>query len=205
MDKLMFLYKNNIKKVLMVDLLEDYMSMFEQQFELFFGRQKFNPYDKTAPSYIKSDILSYVRTSLTNAIEAIDTKGDMRLTGIDLDVFSLPGEKDTSSLKLFYFYLYGTTGDYVSISQEIYKEIFGSGSGSVKLGRFGTMFMMTMSAYKKLYSKGGGSKKGWPSPMSIKHPFSGAPPVRLFEIVWDKIESGFDKYTKKAMDITTKS
>jgi len=206
MDKLVILYKTNIKKVLLTDLVEDYMNAFEQQFNDSFGRYRFPDYDKTAPAHIKGDVFKYVRTSLVSAVQAMDPTGKMHLSAIDLDVFSRPDMGDTDSLRLFHFYLYGTPGTYVSISQDMYKKIFSSrGSGVTRLGRFGTMFMMGMDTYQKLYKKGNGSTKGWPTPTSIKHPFSGAPPVRIFETVWAKIEKGFDKYTKKAMDLTTKS
>jgi hypothetical protein len=189
----------------MEDMVEDYIVEFESLYDQLFTSKAFKPYDLTAPKYIKSAVVSYIRKELTNAIDNLDPKGRMSISGIDLSKFSLLDKKENDQLKLFYFYLYGTPGEYVSISRENYAKMFGSKKERESyLGRFGTMFMMEMKKYQDMYSRVGKSR-GWPSPSSIRHPFSGTGPSHIFEKVQDKVKGQFNIYIKKAGIMTTKS
>jgi hypothetical protein len=197
LDNIQYMYNKSLIKVLREDFVEDYINIFEEQYDTLFVNREFRSYDRTAPKYIKQDIINYIRSELNKAIDKLDPKGDMDIVGINLDAIEPPSsKKDTDSLRLFYFYLYGIPGEYVSISLEDWKKIFREPKG--KLGRFGTMIMMEMDAYLKLYVASKGNMRGFPSPSAIYHPFSGSPPSRIFDIVQEKVVSQFGKYFRKA-------
>jgi len=196
-------FNENVKKVLMVDFVGDYLTFFSNYYdENLIQAFKFNDFDRTAPIYLKPDIMNHLRVELTAMVGRIDPKGTMLLRGLDSNAFSKPSRKDTDPLRLFYFYIHGTADAYVALTQEHYLKMMPFLKGEF-LGRFGNMHLMEMSRYEQIYTTiPDNFRVNWPNPLSIKHPFSFAPPIRIFEDTWRYMETRFTDYFKKAAKMT---
>lgn len=212
------MFKDSLIHVLEFEFVGDYIATFSTVYDQllvapFEGNM--SPNDKTAPSRLKPDVVSYVTQELKAKVKKLNSKSKtMSINAIENTVFGFPSgppRNETDSLKLFYFYLVGTPAEFAFVSIDFIDQWkaarnlveFKSGprrsSGGSALGRFGLGFMVPMDEYKAVYK----SSSGLPSPSQARHPFSGAPPIRLFEEVNNRIN--FKSYVEKAVALMRKS
>jgi len=198
-------YKTALKNVFLTDFIEDYMKTFEYMYDNYLDRADFKQYDKTAPVYLKKPVMDYIRNSLVEGVKSMDINGSMKFSAINEEVFERPDLHETDSLRLFYFYMHGTPGYYASLTTDMYEKMFPSSEKWRRLGRFGNMHLVTKHTYEQWYHLFNGAGNGWPAYSEIEHPFSGAAPVRIFDMVWDVVSVKFNEYAEKALNLITKS
>lgn len=193
------------KKEYIAILRKDFVNDFVNTFSELYDRYLIQPYpnvrpdDYTAPRHIKNDVVNYVRSSLLEGVANAKFEGDrLHLQAISEEVFSRPSRRSKDTLKLFYFYIHGTPGKFVVLGQREYERM-GSFLQHEQLGRFGTVHMLPYSKYENMYRGMDGGNKGWPAPSDIIHPFSGAPPVRIFEDTIAKVIYKDEEYVEKAV------
>jgi len=197
------LFKKELKNALSTKFVDRYMEIFDRKYdELFVVPYNMSSKDQTSPQKIKPEVVAYVRGELVSKIGKISVDDRyFSIRAISRQAFGYPSGPDRSStekLKLFYFYLEGTPQEFVFITKEIYS-ILKPGKDT-KFGRFGTVFLMPMREYRDKYraavSRGA---RGLPPPETIRHPFSGAPPINIFDQVIREIggEKGLINFLKK--------
>lgn len=176
----------------------DYMKVFSNLYDEMLVRPfNFNSDDRTAPIYIKDEVMRYVEQSIRESLNSLDPNGPIIIDAVPHDViYTRPSRSDTDGVKLFYFYLVGTPGKFVVLRNTDYERIFpylkGTGFG---IGRFGNMHMLPYERYQYMYSRVPSNfTRRWPHPDSIVHPFSGAPPIRIFEAANDAVVPILRKY-----------
>ena len=213
LDIILIKFKKEFILVLKEDFVDDYMTVFETEYEYEFISsvdEPMNPSDLTSPEHIKDAVFSYVREHLHQSLNKVSESGDsLEIRAIPSSLFPKPSRKDTDKIKLFYFYLYGTPGEYVVLGEKEYKKMFPQlKNENLRIGRYGTVHMLTMRTYEDMYY-GPDNKmykqKYWPDPEDIVHPFSGSPPSNIFERVFSYILINFNGYIQKAISRGTKS
>ena len=192
--------------VLSTDFITDYMSSFEAAYtNLLISPYPMSSEDLTSPERIKPSILNYVRGELTSKISSLNPNSDlMSAHAVSATVLGFPTgppKASTDELKLFFFYLHGTIGEFAFITEDTYNKI--RPGKDTRFGRFGTGFLIPLEEYKGRYNAAvRGGVSGVPSPDSVRHPFSGSPEIDLFGIVQRSIDIG--KYINKAIELTKK-
>lgn len=176
--------KGALIEIIQERFTNDYITLFETLYDEFLVRAfNFNADDHTAPINIKQDVIEFIIGELDKAVMSLSPDKPIIIEAIPDALISMPVQNETDSVKLFYFYLVGTPGKYVVIRSSDYEKIFPFAKGNISdLGRFGNMFMLPYDQYVNMYERVPSNfTQHWPAPDSIVHPFSGAPPIRLFE------------------------
>jgi hypothetical protein len=199
-------FKKNFSKVLLTEMIDDYMEKFKE----IYTRELISPYksstrsdDYSAPWYIFDEVLSYIKSQLNETVgSARFDNNKFSISGISSAPWvDVPSRKETSGLRLFYFYINGTPLEYVVLGKEDYSRM--GIEANDRLGRYGSVHMLSMKRYVALKNKYGTSK--WPDPSKIRHPFSGKAPVRIFEETQLYVTDRDKYYIKKAIELTLKS
>jgi len=211
------MFKDSLLHVLRIDFIEDYLSAFD----IVFDQMLVSPYEGTmssedlsAPSKLKPAVRNYVKSELTTKIGKLTSKEDtFSVQAISDAVFGFPSgpsRSETDPLRLFFFYLAGTPDEFVFIGADELDawrrakakaprmERSPSSGGGRSHGRFGKGFMVPMDEYKRVYA----ADTSIPSPSQAKHPFSGAAPINLFDIIRTRIN--FNRYIEKAVELMRK-
>lgn len=214
------MFMDTFLHVLNTEFVDEYVSTFSQVYDSMLVapfERGMSAKDPTSPSKLKKEVLLYVRNELYSKVSAISSQkyrgGDINISAISNAVFGFPtgpSKGSTDKLKLFYFYLVGTPEEFVFISADMYsawrsarnkvrKKLSPPKRTGHKLGRFEEGFLIPMSEYKIVYA----ADNKLPTPEQVKHPFSGAPPIHIFEEVQKRIN--FNKYLYRAVELMKKA
>lgn len=191
----------------------EYVSAFDKLYdELLVAPYPIKQEDLTSPDKIKPNIISYITDSLNASLSQVDISSKISFGGIEKTIIGYPegpDRQDTDVLKLFYFYVEGTIGDYALITIDFLSELDPM-RGERYLGRFGNVFLMPMYKFRKMYAAIASSSNERTralaakyTPDKVRHPYSGAPPSRIFERVREKID--FGSYFDDAKKMLTSS
>lgn len=212
------MFKDSLIHVLQFYFVDDYVAQFSLMYDQLLvapyeGRMSQN--DKTAPSKLKPYVLTYIKQEVSSKVSYLKSNQKvLSINAIANEVFGFPSGPDrneTDPLKLFYFYLVGTPQDFAFVDAEFIDEWraarnkieYGTGPSSKNssgiLGRFGMGFMVPLDEYAAVFKV----SNSIPPPGQAKHPFSGSPPIHIFEEVRRKIN--FNLYIEKAVTLMRKT
>ena len=209
------MFKDALIHVLKLDFLPRYLDTFSQVYQEmlvspFEGSMSAD--DKTAPSKLKSAVIKKIETDIQNKLSMLSTKKKtIELHAIHESLFAFPSgpePSDTDPVKLFYFYLVGTPGEFAFVSAENIDrwraararvKIPRRRTSGLPLGRFNVGFMVPMGEYTLVYQQ----DNSLPSPSAARHPFSGSGPIHIFEEVVRRIN--FNIFIEKAVLLMKKT
>ena len=163
--------------------------------ELVAHEGKIGDKDPTSPSSLRPAFASYLRANVNKFF--VISGSQLSLNRSYLEDFGFPAgpdDKETSALKLLYFYFAGIIGTYGFISAEDYKDFKGR-PYNPKWGRFGKGFFIERGAYISVAK----SHQNAPKFSEIISPLSGRSGVDVIQLAFHESTDAMKVLIKKAV------